>query len=95
MVPGTSLFVKPVQCLINVMVMLTIRGCCLIRKFALQVVAPKEWKARRGGYDNLDLLIPAPIEQHISGGQGRYQQCSSLKQALHVKEFEALARSRK
>lgn len=58
-------------------------------------MAPKEWKARRGGYENVDLVIPAPIEQHISGGQGRYQQCNSLKQALHVKEFEALAKSRR
>jgi len=59
------------------------------------VVSPKEWRARRSGYDNIDLVIPAPLVQTVTGVQGHYQQINSQTGALHVKEFENLAHSKK
>jgi len=58
-------------------------------------VSPKEWRARQSGYGDIDLIIPAPLVQTVSGSQGHYQQINSQTGALHVKEFENLATSRK
>ena len=60
-----------------------------------QVVTPKEWCARRGSYNDIDLVIPAPLVQTVTGTQGHYQQINSQSPALHVKEFESMALSRK
>jgi len=59
------------------------------------VVTPREWHARRGGYDDLDLVIPSPLVQTVTGTQGHYQQINSQSPALHVKEFESMALSKK
>lgn len=58
-----------------------------------QIIPPKEWVPRKTGYDNLDLMIPAPIEQVVTGQQGLYTQYNVQKKAMHVKEFEKLANS--
>ena len=58
-------------------------------------MSPKEWQARRSGYDNIDLMIPAPLVQTVTGTQGHYQQINSVSAPLHVKEFMELATSPK
>ena len=58
-------------------------------------MSPKEWRARRNGYDDIDLMIPAPLVQIVTGIQGHYQQINSQTGALHVKEFQAMAISKK
>lgn len=44
--------------------------------FIIQVIPPPEWVPRKGGYDvdQLDVTIPAPICQVVTGKQGLYQQ---------------------
>ena len=54
-------------------------------------MSPKEWRARRSGYDDIDLMIPAPLVQTVTGTQGHYQQINSLTAPLHVKEFMEMA----
>ena len=61
----------------------------------MQVVPPKEWKPRDRKYDDVDLMIPAPISQMVNGCQGVYQQYNIQKKPLHVTEFEKLANSEK
>lgn len=59
-----------------------------------KVVPPKEWIPRRNGYDNLDdinVVIPAPICQVVTGKQGLYQQFNIQKKPLTVKQFAELA----
>ncbi|KAK0069712.1 lysine-specific demethylase 4B-like isoform X1 [Biomphalaria pfeifferi] len=58
-----------------------------------KIIPPKEWVPRKNGYDDIDLMIPAPIEQIVTGHQGLYTQFNVQKKALHVKEFEAMANS--
>ncbi|CAG5121108.1 unnamed protein product [Candidula unifasciata] len=58
-----------------------------------KIIPPKEWVPRKKGYDDLDLMIPAPIEQVVTGQQGLYTQYNVQKKAMHVKEFEKLANS--
>ncbi|BFZ16512.1 hypothetical protein BsWGS_19551 [Bradybaena similaris] len=58
-----------------------------------KIIPPKEWVPRKTGYDDLDLMIPAPIEQVVTGQQGLYTQYNVQKKAMHVKEFEKLANS--
>ncbi|XP_005110555.1 uncharacterized protein LOC101863626 isoform X3 [Aplysia californica] len=58
-----------------------------------KIIPPKEWVPRKSGYDNLDLMIPAPIEQVVTGQQGLYTQYNVQKKPMHVKEFEELANS--
>ena len=60
-----------------------------------QVIPPKEFVPRRGGYDNLDVTIPAPISQMVSGTGGLFQQYNIQKKGIHVKDFEQLAKSEK
>ncbi|RUS80961.1 hypothetical protein EGW08_011281 [Elysia chlorotica] len=58
-----------------------------------KVIPPKEWIPRKGGYDDIDLMIPSPIEQVVTGQQGLYTQINVQKKPMHVKEFEELANS--
>lgn len=58
-----------------------------------KIIPPAEWCPRRGGYDNIDMTIPSPITQVVTGCQGLYQQYNIQKKALTVKEFEKLANS--
>lgn len=57
------------------------------------MIPPPEWVARKNGYDDVDLMIPAPISQVVTGCQGLYQQYNIQKKPMHVKEFEKMATS--
>ena len=59
------------------------------------MIPPAEWKPRKSGYDDIDLMIPAPLTQTVTGGRGIYQQDNTKKKPLHVKQFEKLAKSEK
>ncbi|XP_054545276.1 lysine-specific demethylase 4C isoform X2 [Talpa occidentalis] len=60
-----------------------------------KVIPPKEWKPRKC-YDDIDnLLIPAPIQQMVTGQSGLYTQYNIQKKAMTVKEFRQLANSGK
>ncbi|XP_005388731.1 PREDICTED: lysine-specific demethylase 4C [Chinchilla lanigera] len=60
-----------------------------------KVIPPKEWKPRRC-YDDIDnLLIPAPIQQMVTGQSGLFTQYNIQKKAMTVKEFRQLANSGK
>ncbi|XP_037888428.1 serine-rich adhesin for platelets-like isoform X2 [Glossina fuscipes] len=59
-----------------------------------KVVPPPEWIPRKSGYNDLDALnitIPAPICQVVTGKQGLYQQINIQKKPLTVKQFSELA----
>lgn len=60
-----------------------------------KIIPPPEWCARKNGYDldSLDLTIPAPICQVVTGKQGLYQQINIQKKPMTVKEFCKLANS--
>lgn len=58
-----------------------------------KIIPPSEWKPRRNGYDDLEMTIPSPITQVVTGCQGLYQQYNIQKKGLTVKEFEKLANS--
>ena len=60
-----------------------------------QIIPPKEWCPRKDGYilENLDVTIPAPICQVVTGKQGIYQQINIQKKQMTVKEFKDLAES--
>ncbi|XP_036917290.1 lysine-specific demethylase 4C isoform X2 [Sturnira hondurensis] len=60
-----------------------------------KVIPPKEWKPRQC-YDAIDnLLIPAPIQQMVTGQSGLFTQYNIQKKAMTVKEFRQLANSGK
>ncbi|OXU30586.1 hypothetical protein TSAR_010232 [Trichomalopsis sarcophagae] len=60
-----------------------------------KVIPPPEWIARKNGYnmDNINLTIPAPICQVVTGKQGLYQQINIQKKSMSVQEYEKLANS--
>ncbi|KAH9519676.1 hypothetical protein Btru_003298 [Bulinus truncatus] len=70
-----------------------IESCGAHKMGLAKIIPPKEWVPRKQGYDNIDLMIPAPIEQIVTGQQGLYTQFNVQKKALHVKEFEEMANS--
>ncbi|CAK8685556.1 unnamed protein product [Clavelina lepadiformis] len=55
-----------------------------------KVIPPKEWIPKRS-YDNIDsLVIPAPIEQVVSGHKGLFTQYNIQKKPITVKEFRRM-----
>lgn len=60
-----------------------------------KVIPPPEWIPRKSGYDldTLELSIPAPICQVVTGKQGLYQQINIQKKSMTVKEYSKLANS--
>ncbi|XP_049293500.1 probable lysine-specific demethylase 4B isoform X2 [Anopheles funestus] len=58
-----------------------------------KIIPPPEWIPRKMGYnlDSLDITIPAPICQVVTGKQGLYQQINIQKNPLTVKQFAELA----
>lgn len=60
-----------------------------------QIVPPKEWKPRRSYDDIDDLLIPAPIQQVVTGQSGLFTQYNIQKKPMTVKEFRKTANSDK
>lgn len=60
-----------------------------------KIVPPKEWKPRKS-YDNIDdLMIPAPIQQVVTGQSGLFTQYNIQKKAITVREFRKIANSDK
>ncbi|XP_053100731.1 lysine-specific demethylase 4A isoform X3 [Hemicordylus capensis] len=60
-----------------------------------KVVPPKEWKPRMC-YDDIDeLVIPAPIQQVVTGQSGLFTQYNIQKKAMSVREFRRIANSDK
>ncbi|KAM4641068.1 lysine-specific demethylase 4A [Discoglossus pictus] len=60
-----------------------------------KVVPPKEWKPRIC-YDDLDdLVIPAPIQQVVTGQSGLFTQYNIQKKPMTVKDFRRIANNDK
>lgn len=59
-----------------------------------KVIPPKEWVPRKR-YEEIDVTIPAPILQVVSGTQGLYQLFNVQKKAMSLTEFKKLANSEK
>ncbi|XP_045145305.1 lysine-specific demethylase 4C [Echinops telfairi] len=60
-----------------------------------KVIPPQGWKPRKSYDDIGDLLIPAPIQQMVTGQSGLFTQYNIQKKAMTVKEFRQLANSGK
>lgn len=60
-----------------------------------KVVPPKEWKPRVSYDDIDDLVIPAPIQQLVTGQSGLFTQYNIQKKAMTVREFRKIANSDK
>ncbi|XP_051554735.1 lysine-specific demethylase 4A [Myxocyprinus asiaticus] len=60
-----------------------------------KIIPPKSWKPRRSYDDIDDLLIPAPIQQVVTGQSGLFTQYNIQKKAMTVKEFRKTANSDK
>ncbi|XP_074788170.1 lysine-specific demethylase 4C isoform X3 [Athene noctua] len=60
-----------------------------------KVIPPKEWKPRKHYSDIEDLVIPAPIQQKVTGQSGLFIQYNIQKKPMTVKEFKQLANSDK
>ncbi|XP_074877909.1 lysine-specific demethylase 4C isoform X6 [Buteo buteo] len=58
-----------------------------------KVIPPKEWKPRKHYNDIEDLVIPAPIQQIVTGQSGLFMQYNIQKKPMTVKEFKQLANS--
>lgn len=62
-----------------------------------KVIPPPEWVPRKSGYnlDELNVTIPSPICQVVTGKQGLFQQINIQKKAMTVKQFAVMANSAK
>ncbi|KAF5286956.1 hypothetical protein FQR65_LT12415 [Abscondita terminalis] len=60
-----------------------------------KVIPPPEWVPRKSGYklETLDVTIPAPICQVVTGKQGLYQQINIQKKSMTVQQYHDLATS--
>ncbi|CAN8027863.1 unnamed protein product [Ixodes persulcatus] len=58
-----------------------------------KIIPPREWIPRKSGYEDIHMMIPSPISQVVTGGQGLYQQYNIQKKAMTVKDFKRLAES--
>lgn len=59
------------------------------------MIPPPEWVPRKSGYniEDLDVTIPAPICQVVTGKQGLYQQINIQKKSMTVQQYRDLANS--
>ncbi|KAJ7356170.1 Lysine-specific demethylase 4B [Desmophyllum pertusum] len=57
-----------------------------------KVIPPKEWVPRKN-YEDIDITIPAPILQVVTGTQGLCQLFNVQKKAMSFSEFKKLANS--
>ncbi|KAL0966676.1 hypothetical protein UPYG_G00298260 [Umbra pygmaea] len=60
-----------------------------------KIVPPKDWKPRKSYDDIDDLVIPAPIQQVVTGQSGLFTQYNIQKKAMTVREFRRTANSDK
>ncbi|NWH85062.1 KDM4B demethylase, partial [Aegithalos caudatus] len=60
-----------------------------------KVIPPREWKPRQS-YDDIDaMVIPAPIQQVVTGQSGLFTQYNIQKKPMTVGEYRRLANSEK
>lgn len=59
------------------------------------MIPPKEWKPRRSYDDIDDMVIPAPIQQVVTGQSGLFTQYNIQKKPTTVGEYRRLANSEK
>ncbi|KAM4708756.1 lysine-specific demethylase 4B-like [Discoglossus pictus] len=72
-----------------------IESCGAHRAGLAKIIPPKEWKPRRT-YDDLDeMVIPAPIQQVVTGQSGLFTQYNIQKKQMTVGEYRKLANSDK
>lgn len=59
------------------------------------MIPPPEWVPRKSGYklEDLDVTIPAPICQVVTGKQGLYQQINIQKRPMSIQQYAELANS--
>ena len=60
-----------------------------------QVIPPKDWKPRHTYDDIDDLVIPAPIQQVVTGQSGLFTQYNIQKKPMTVREFRKTANTDK
>ncbi|TNN77106.1 Lysine-specific demethylase 4A [Liparis tanakae] len=60
-----------------------------------KIVPPKDWKPRKSYDDIDDLVIPAPIQQVVTGQSGLFTQYNIQKKSMTVREFRKMANSDK
>ncbi|KAK6302447.1 hypothetical protein J4Q44_G00268020 [Coregonus suidteri] len=60
-----------------------------------KIVPPKDWKPRKSYDDIDDLVIPAPIQQVVTGQSGLFTQYNIQKKPMTVREFRKTANSDK
>uniref|UniRef100_A0A8C7GK79 [histone H3]-trimethyl-L-lysine(9) demethylase n=1 Tax=Oncorhynchus kisutch TaxID=8019 RepID=A0A8C7GK79_ONCKI len=60
-----------------------------------KVISPKDWKPRRTYDDIDDLVIPAPIQQVVTGQSGLFTQYNIQKKPMTVQEFRKTANTDK
>ncbi|XP_052319431.1 lysine-specific demethylase 4A-like isoform X2 [Oncorhynchus keta] len=60
-----------------------------------KVVPPKDWRPRKSYDDIYDLVIPAPIQQVVTGQSGLFTQSNIQKKPMTVREFRKMANSDK
>ncbi|XP_055779132.1 lysine-specific demethylase 4A-like isoform X2 [Salvelinus fontinalis] len=60
-----------------------------------KVISPKDWKPRRTYDDIDDLVIPAPIQQVVTGQSGLFTQYNIQKKPMTVREFRKTANTDK
>lgn len=56
-----------------------------------KIIPPKTWSPRKSGYDNIDIVIPFPVRQKISGRVGIYSVDNTEQQPMHLTDFKAMA----
>lgn len=59
------------------------------------MIPPKEWKPRKTYDDIDDMVIPAPIQQVVTGQSGLFTQYNIQKKPMTVGEYRRLANSEK
>uniref|UniRef100_A0A3B3S3N6 [histone H3]-trimethyl-L-lysine(9) demethylase n=1 Tax=Paramormyrops kingsleyae TaxID=1676925 RepID=A0A3B3S3N6_9TELE len=60
-----------------------------------KIIPPKDWKPRQSYDDIDDLVIPAPIQQVVTGQSGLFTQYNIQKKPMTVREFRKTANSDK
>ncbi|XP_069505449.1 lysine-specific demethylase 4B-like isoform X3 [Ambystoma mexicanum] len=60
-----------------------------------KVIPPKEWRPRKTYDDIDDMVIPAPIQQVVTGQSGLFTQYNIQKKQMTVGEYRRLANSEK
>ncbi|NP_001395732.1 lysine (K)-specific demethylase 4D-like 2 isoform X1 [Rattus norvegicus] len=59
-----------------------------------KVIPPKDWKRRQSYEDVMDMSIPAPLQQVVSGKAGVFTQYHKKKKAMTVGKYRELAESK-